>query len=208
MLREIKKRNGDVVPFDRQKIFMAMKKAFAGESMSVDDMVVEQMADRVVAKTEAIPQEQNVTVEHVQDFVEETLMERGYFKVAKAYILYRFEHTKERKEKVVKDINENRLMVAKRDGSLEPFSKEKVFTSLQAFVRGYEHEIDLPSVVTQVELEVYDGIKTDELARLITLVLRSRIEADPAYAFVSARQLCARLYKEIVGKEQLHDPSF
>ncbi len=208
MIREVKKRNGDVVPFDRQKIFTAMKKAFAGESMSVDDSILEQMADRVVAKIDLLPQEQNVTVEHVQDFVEETLMERGYFKVAKAYILYRFEHTKERKEKVVKDINENRLMVAKRDGGMEPFSKEKVLASLQTFVRGYEHEVNLTSIVAQVELEVYDGIKTDELSRLITLVLRSRIESDPAYAFVSARQLCARLYKEVVGKEQLHDPSF
>lgn len=135
-------------------------------------------------------------------------MERGYFKVAKAYILYRFEHTKERKEQVVKDIEQNRLMVEKRDGRTEPFSKDKVQIALQFFVRGYEREIDLPSIVRQVELEVYDGIKTTELARLITLVLRSRIESDPAYASVSARQLCARLYKEAIGKDSLAAEQF
>jgi ribonucleoside-diphosphate reductase alpha chain len=203
MIIEIKKRNGDIVPFDRQKIFTAMKKAFAAESISIDDVTVGQMTDRVIAKIDQNPSAERSTVEQVQDFVEETLMERGYFKVAKSYILYRFEHTKERKERVAKDIEENRLMVEKRDGRSEPFSKEKVEQSLQSFVRGFEGDIDLPSIVKQVELEVYDGIKTTELARLVTLVLRSRIERDPAYARVAARQLCARLYKETIGKDSL-----
>lgn len=208
MIIEIKKRNGDIVPFNRQKIFTAMKKAFAGEHVPVDDSTLEQMADRVVAKIDPVAQETRPTVEQVQDFVEETLMERGYFRVAKAYILYRFEHAKERKEQVVKDIAQNRLMVEKRDGRTEAFSKEKVEASLKSFVKGFEADVDLPSIVRQVELEVHDGIKTSELARLITMVLRSRIEADPAYARVSARQLCARLYKEAVGKESLSVENF
>ncbi len=208
MIIEIKKRNGDIVPFDRQKIFTAMKKAFAAENVSIDDITIEQMTDRVIAKIDQNPSSDRSTVEQVQDFVEETLMERGYFRVAKSYILYRFEHTKERKERVAKDIEENRLMVEKRDGRSEPFSKEKVEQSLQSFVRGFENDIDLPSIVRQVELEVYDGIKTTELARLITLVLRSRIERDPAYARVAARQLCARLYKEAIGKDSLSIDQF
>ena len=180
-----------------------MKKAFAADNVPVDDVVLEQMADRVVAKIDQRLTGERTTVEDVQDFVEETLMERGYFRVAKSYILYRFEHTKERKEQVVKDIEENRLMVEKRDGRMEPFSKEKVFASLQSFVKGFENEVDFDSIVRQIELEVYNNIKTTELARLVTLVLRSRIEMDPAYTRVAARQLCARLYKDIIGKEAL-----
>lgn len=201
MITEIRKRNGDIVSFDRQKIFIVMKKAFAAENVPVDEEILGQMADRVISKLDQ--GQQSTTVEHVQDSVEETLMERGYFRVAKAYILYRFEHTKERKEKIVKDIEENRLMVEKRDGRMEPFSKEKVLTSLRSFVRGFEKEIDLDSVVRQIELEVYNNIKTNDLARVVTLVLRSRIELDPAYARVAARQLCARLYREAIGKESL-----
>lgn len=201
MITEIKKRNGDIVAFDAGKITIAMKKAFASENVSVDDDVLQQMTDRVVSKidTESTP-ETTPTVEKVQDLVEETLMERGYFKVAKHYILYRFEHTKERKEKIVQKIEENRLMIEKSDGRLEPFSRDKVSTSLEHFVRGYEADIDLEDVVRQVELEVYDGIKTDELARLITMVLRARIECDPAYSYVTARQLCSRVYKEAIGE--------
>jgi ribonucleoside-diphosphate reductase alpha chain len=127
MLTEIKKRNGDVVPFSREKIITVMRKAFVGEGMPIDEIALEQMRDRVIVKLESATLADGLpSVEQVQDFVEETLMERGYFKVAKAYILYRFEHTKERKERVVKDIAENRLMIEKRDGRMEPFSPEKV----------------------------------------------------------------------------------
>ena len=186
-----------------------MKKAFAAENVSVDDDVLQQMTDRVISKIEtAHTPETTQTVEKVQDIVEETLMERGYFKVAKHYILYRFEHTKERKERVVQKIEENRLMIEKSDGRLEPFSREKVGVSLEHFVRGYEGDIDLEDVVRQVELEVYDGITTSELSRLITMVLRARIECDPAYSYVTARQLCSRIYKEAVGEASTAHPQF
>lgn len=209
MLKEIKKRNGDIVPFTTEKITIAMRKAFSSEGVSVDDATLEQMTDRVNVKLEtSVSLDDLPTVERVQDLVEETLMERGYFRVAKHYILYRFQHAKERKEQIVKEITENRLVVEKSNGSMEPFSREKVRTSLSYFVRGYETDINLDEIVKQIELEVYDGIKTKELAHLVTLVLRARIERDPAYALVAARQLASRLYKEAIGKDVFSKPSF
>lgn len=202
MIKEIRKRNGEVVAFDRNKVVTAMRKAFAAEAIAVDEDILGQMADRVIVKLESLSSGESVaTVERVQDLVEEGLMERGYFKVAKAYILYRFEHTKERTEEVREKIEENRLMVEKRDGRMEPFSREKVRASLQFFTRGLEKDIDIDDVAQQVEQEVHDGIKTEELARAVTLVLRSRIERDPAYSIATARQLCSRLYKEAIGED-------
>lgn len=206
MIKEIRKRNGNIVPFDRSKIVTAMGKAFSGEGAAVESSTLDQMADRVISKIEPLMvANEVVTVEKVQDVVEETLMERGYFRVAKHYILYRFEHIKEREKEVLEKIEENRLTIEKRDGGRETFSREKVKASLQFFTRGYESDIDLDDVAAQIEREVYDGIKTPELARLITLVLRSRIERDPAYSTVAARQLCSRLYKEAVGEERPSD---
>ena len=200
MITEIKKRNGDIVAFDLSKITTAMRKAFAAENVPVDEDILQQMTDRVVAKIRpASSTDDAPTVEKVQDLVEETLMERGYFSVAKHYILYRFQHTKERKEQVLEKIEENRLLIKKSDGHSEPFSRDKLKESLKHFVRGYEDVVDLDDIVHQVELEVYDGIKTAELARLITLVFRARIERDPAYSYVTARQLCSRVYKDAVG---------
>lgn len=209
MIKEIKKRNGQIVPFDRTKIVVAMSKAFAGEGVSIDEDSLGQMADRVIAKIEPMLSNGEVpTVEQIQDLVEETLMERGYFKVAKHYILYRFQHIKERAQEVQEQIEENRLTIEKRDGGRETFSREKVKASLAYFIRGHEEVIDLDDIARQIELEVYDGIKTAELARLITLVLRSRIERDPAYSTVAARQLCSRLYKEAVGEVRPSEDGF
>ena len=201
MITTIVKRNGMSVPFDPTKIVVVMKKAFAAEQISVDDATLEQMTGRVVANLTGLcyGKEHCPTVEQVQDLVENTLMERGYFSVAKAYILYRFKQSEERKQEVIKEIEEQRLTVERSDGSIEQFSREKMRAYVSEFTVGYEKEIDLDDIVSQVEREVYDGIKTTEMAKLVTLVLRARIERDPAYAIVSARQLVRRIADEAVG---------
>ncbi len=201
MITTIIKRNGMSVPFDPTKIVIVMKKAFAAEQVSVDDVALEQMTGRVVVNLLSLcnGKENCPTVEQVQDLVENTLMERGYFGVAKSYILYRFKQSEERKQEVVKEIEEQRLTIKRSDGSIEQFSREKMHEYLSEFVYGYEKEIDLEDIVSQVEREVYDGIKTVEMARLVTLVLRARIEKDPAYSVVAARQLARRVADEAVG---------
>lgn len=202
MFTEVTKRNGTVVPFDLEKIVIATRKAFAAENTPVDDATLRQMADRVVAKLGVVCEgrENCPTVEHVQDLVEETLMERGYFHVAKAYILYRFKQTEERKEEVVREIEENRLMIKTAQGE-EQFSREQMRAYVAQFVKGVEQDIDLDGVVMQIEREVYDGISTKELSKLVTLVLRSKIELDPAYSQIAARQLCARLVGEAIAPD-------
>lgn len=201
MITTIIKRNGTTVPFDPTKIVVVMKKAFAAEQVPIDDAALEQMTGRVVANltTMCDGKENCPTVEQVQDLVENTLMERGYFTVAKAYILYRYKQSEERKQEVIKEIEEQRLTVRRSDGSVEQFSREKMRAYLAEFVYGYEKEIDLDELVSQLESEVYDGIKTSEIAKLATLVLRSRIEQDPAYSIVASRQLARRIADEAIG---------
>lgn len=201
MITTITKRNGMVVPFDPTKIVIVMKKAFAAEQVLVDDSALEQMTQRVVASLGTLCEGKAncPTVEQVQDLVENTLMERGYFSVAKAYILYRFKQSEERKQEVIKEIEEQRLTIERTDGSIEQFSREKMHAYLSEFMEGYTTEVNLEEIVSQVEREVYDGIKTSEMAKLVTLVLRSRIEEDPAYSIVAARQLARRIADEAVG---------
>lgn len=186
-----------------------MKKAFAAEGVLVDDAVLSQMTDRVVARLEGGEEskEGSVTVEHVQDIVENTLMERGYYTVAKAYILYRYKQSEERRQEVVKEIEEDRLLVEKANGSNEPFSREAIRMYISEFCKGFENEIDINELVGQVEGEVFNGIKTNEIEKLITLILRSRIEIDPAYAKVAARQLNRRIVNEVMGAVATTDSS-
>ena len=204
MFTEITKRDGTKVPFEPTKITVAMRKAFSQESTPVSDDILQQMTDRVVGRLEGVCEVVTdgpcPTVEQVQDIVEETLMERGYFVVAKHYILYRFKQAEGRKNEVVKEIEENRLMIKTADGQ-EQFSREQMRTYVSQFVSGLEADIDLDGIVNQIEREVYDGITTKDLTKLVTLVLRSKIELDTAYSQVAARQLCSRVYEEAVAPD-------
>ena len=91
----IKKRNGTPVPFDVNKIRSAIHKANeAAQIEAIAPVQFEKLVDEVV---ESIPAGQVPDVEQVQDLVEEKLIVNGFAKTAKAYILYRAEHTKVRK---------------------------------------------------------------------------------------------------------------
>ena len=88
----IRKRSGDVVPFDPSKIREAIRKANVSvREESLPFAALEELTRRVAR---SIPQGQIPGVEQVQDLVEETLIKAGYAKTAKAYILYRAEHAK------------------------------------------------------------------------------------------------------------------
>lgn len=92
MLEKIQKRNGDIVPFDSVKIMNAISsanKTVEAEPMTPTDLVF--LTEKVCQK---LPENTIVTVEQVQDTVEEVMIQYGYTKTAKAYILYRAEHTK------------------------------------------------------------------------------------------------------------------
>ena len=104
---KITKRDGRVVTFDIAKIERAMEKAFAATgNPRVSD--IPSMSDRVI---EILDGEGNPapTVEHIQDIVEQVLMERNHVRTAKAYILYRAERSRIRESntrlmKVYEDI--------------------------------------------------------------------------------------------------------
>lgn len=91
----IKKRNGTPVPFDIKKISNAIHKANdAAMVEAISPFEFEKLVTEIVG---SIPHGQIPNVEQIQDLVEEKLIEHGYAKTAKAYILYRAEHTKVRK---------------------------------------------------------------------------------------------------------------
>ncbi len=90
MFEKIRKRDGRLVKFNKQKIsdaiFMAAR-AIGGS----DRKLTEELADKVIKIAEkelkGIP-----TVEQIQDIVEKVLIKDGHAKTAKAYILYREKH--------------------------------------------------------------------------------------------------------------------
>ena len=89
LFKTIMKRNGEVQSFDKGRIFRAIEKAFLSESKSDPDTVTRLSNDVVSDVFNRYTNKQSITVEDVQDLVEEHLMKGGYYKIAKNYILYR-----------------------------------------------------------------------------------------------------------------------
>lgn len=106
MTKTIKKREGQLVEFDKKKITEAIFAAMlaAGEK---NKTISEKVTDRVIIKLEKIFKDKVPQVEEVQDVVEEVLVREGMIKVAKAYILYRDRRSRIRESLKVRKKVEN-----------------------------------------------------------------------------------------------------
>ncbi|MEK7460055.1 MAG: ribonucleoside-diphosphate reductase subunit alpha [Patescibacteria group bacterium] len=203
-MKQVKKRNGTVVDFSEEKIVNAIKKAFAACHTHIEKEEISEMTEIILKEVDARFPEQTPSVEKIQDIVELTIMNAGYLEVAKAYIIYRYEHTKireEKKQEVVQKIDEQKLSIIKRSGKKEHFSEEKIKATLANFTKGYEKSVDVDAIVNQLKLEVYENITTREITKALIMVVRSMIELDPAYSKVAARVLLDKLYQEVFGSE-------
>src|SRR2546421_1301995 len=97
------RRNGTVSKFDAGKISVAMTKAFlaveghgAAASRRVHEIVEQLMSEVVGALSRRMSEGRTFHIEDVQDQVELALMRSEHHKVARAYVLYREERTRQR----------------------------------------------------------------------------------------------------------------
>ncbi|WP_300956431.1 ribonucleoside-diphosphate reductase subunit alpha [uncultured Dubosiella sp.] len=106
---EIRKRSGQLEAYDPQKIIEAIRKSFRSREKTPSESELAAL----LASVELRLKGQEITVEQIQDEVERSLMEQGYYDVAKAYILYRDHRTK---------LRQSRQMICNtiQDAELEP----------------------------------------------------------------------------------------
>lgn len=100
-IAEIRKRNGTVTSFNKEKITNAIYKALDATGQR-DLNLAEQLSDGVVSKLyqQGFSVSYPPSVEDIQDMVEATLIDKGLSEIAKAYILYRHERRKIRDDKM------------------------------------------------------------------------------------------------------------
>lgn len=102
LLDKVQKRDGSIVPFDANRITIAIGKAMraTGEGSDQEAKII---CDKVVEGLNQIRKHHKTfipAVEGIQDAVEKELILNQYVKTAKAYILYREKHAEERRRKV------------------------------------------------------------------------------------------------------------
>ncbi len=97
-ITHVLKRTGEIVPFDQEKITVAIYKAMASVGLH-DRALAERLSDDVVSHCNQRPGSEPPSVEEVQDLVERTLILAQQAETAKAYILYREERARLRKDR-------------------------------------------------------------------------------------------------------------
>ena len=200
-ITQVKKRNGVVVNFVANKISRAISRAFAACETPLSAEQLMGMTATILAQIEECACEQIPSVECIEDIVELVIMNSGFHKVAKAYIIYRYEHQKIRQEEVAQKIEGNELFVTKRSLKIEKFSLDKLKKFITHSTKGYEQDIDIDLIVNQCQKEIYDKIKTEDIAQSLIMVCRSMIEIDPAYSKLASRLLLDTIYKEVIGAD-------
>lgn len=96
---QVVKRDGEIADFQMPKITAAIHKAFDAKEKNYSNDMIDLLGLRVTADFQNKISDNRITVEDIQDSVENVLIQAGYGDVAKAYILYRKQREKIRNMK-------------------------------------------------------------------------------------------------------------
>lgn len=147
VLRQVKKRDGMLVPFDQKRIEEAVYKA-AFEVLGNEGQAKEvafSVTRRVIEKLQSTFRHRVPSVEAIQDVVEATLMDKGYSQIAKSYILYRQKHHEIRMAKSVLGVTDDlklplhAMEVLKRRYLLKDDQRNVIETPKEMFRRVASH---------------------------------------------------------------------
>ncbi|WP_290796544.1 ribonucleoside-diphosphate reductase subunit alpha [Halomonas sp.] len=199
------KRTGDVVPFDADKIAVAMRKAFiavegdnADASSRVRDVVKHAAAAIEQAFLRRLPDGGTLHIEDIQDQVELALMRAGEQKVARAYVLYREAHARARA--TAGDIARPHpsLNVTLTDGTKRPLDLGRIETLVQDACEGLGN-VEPGRIVEESLKNLYDGVSVDGVSQALMMTARTLVEKEPDYTYVTARLLQDNLRREALG---------
>lgn len=204
------RRNGAVVDFEPSKISVAMSKAFLAVS-GQRGLSSARIRDEVAVLTEQVvgallrrkPEGGAIHIEEIQDQVELALMRSGEHEVARAYVLYREERSRQRaqqKAQAAEPVEVPVLHVVDHHGQSQPLDIAQLRALITAACEGLETETQPEHILSETLKNLYDGVSVDEVNKSAILAARAMIEQDPAYDKVTARLLLNTIRLDILGE--------
>jgi ribonucleoside-diphosphate reductase alpha chain len=201
------RRNGKVTTFDASKINVAITKAFlavegnmAAASRRIHE-TVDDLTDQVVrALFRRLPSGGTIHIEDIQDQVELALMRSEHQKVARAYVLYREEHSRLRAERAKESDQpaEAALQVTLADGTRRPLDEARLRKVVNEACAGLAN-VDGAWIIEETRRNLFDGVPEKDVAPSLVMTARTRIEQEPNYSQVSARLLLDNLRREALS---------
>ncbi|QFZ81633.1 ribonucleoside-diphosphate reductase subunit alpha [Variovorax paradoxus] len=205
---QIIRRNGAVVPFEPNKIAIAMMKAFlavhgtqGAASASVRETVDTLTQGVIRAMVRSRPGGGTFHIEDVQDQVELGLMRGGHHEIARAYVLYRERRTQERSKQGEQDVPAAPALHVLDNGERVALDLNELKGLIESACQGLGDSITAAPIVAETMRNLYDGVPLDEVYKASILAARTLIEKDPDYTFATARLLLHTIFKEIIGRE-------
>lgn len=201
------RRNGKVTGFDPNKIAVAMTKAFlaveggsAAASKRIHQTVDTLTAQIVEACTRRLETGGTVHIEDLQDQVELSLMRGGHHKVARAYVLYREERSRERAAQaaVRKKASEPLIQVMRADGSSVSLDKGRLIRIVGEACKDLP-ETQPQAILSETLRNLFDGVAERDVERALVMSARTFIEKEPNYSQAAARLLLDSLRREALS---------
>lgn len=205
---QILRRNGAVVPFEPQKIAVAMMKAFlavhgtqGAASASVREVVDELTHNVVRALTRSRPGGGTFHIEDVQDQAELGLMRGGHHEVARAYVLYRERRAQERARQHEQLAPQMPAMHVVDNGQRVVLDPLRLRGLIESACTGLGADVQAEPIVAETLRNLYDGVPMDEVYKASILAARTLIEKDPDYTYATARLLLHTIVREVLGQD-------
>ena len=200
MIKNVQRRTGEIVPFERSRI----KNAIFAAAMSVggnDEKKAEAITDKVIDHLNTNFADSVPNVEDIQDIVEQALLENGHLKTARAFIVYRAKqagYREKEKDILLEKMKKHEVNVTLEDGASAPFDMEKIITSVTVAADNLD-KTEVEEVVMDACRNLYNGVKIPEIELAVINSAKTKIEKHPQYSFLSARLLLQKVYKEVFG---------
>ena len=201
------KRNGKVVPFEEDKIKVAVTKAFlANESgNAAASERIHRKVEEITAEVQEIfkrrmPSGGTLHIEEIQDQVELQLMHNEEYVVARKYILYREERAAERTKDAPSQTNIDapKISVTKKDGSQVPLDIERLASVVNHACEGLE-DVSGDAILEESIKNLYDGVSISDMKSALVMSARTKVEQEPNYSYVTARILLDELRSEALS---------
>jgi len=200
------RRNGQVVPWNANKIEIAVRKAFLALQLDSDPAV--EVARGVTHRILTLGQAY-VQIEDLQDAVQEELMRQGHFKVAEAYILYRAYRARQRVEEEFStgDQEQQDAMIVVRRANGDSFFWDGLDLKkrIEFAMIGLELSLDAEHIEAELRRSVYPEMLDTDLNKTIMLNAKSLIEQDADFAKFAGRIILTYVYEEVLEWDIVRD---
>jgi ribonucleoside-diphosphate reductase alpha chain len=205
---QIIRRNGAVVPFEPNKIAIALMKAFlavhgtqGAASASVRETVDELTQAVIRALVRSRPGGGTFHIEDVQDNVELGLMRGGHHEIARAYVLYRERRSQERAKQNVELAPKAPQLHVLDGGQRIPLDLDNLKGLIISACQNLGADVKPDPIMAETMRNLYDGVPMDEVYKASILAARTLIEKDPDYTYATARLLLHTIFKEVLGRD-------